>query len=102
MDSTGGNLTKQAECNMTIAELIKILKTHDQNAIVVLLDYGCETKQSGVARLQADEIRPVELYQVEHKGISWYELDDGARPPVANKGTVVFDKRVMAVLLGAL
>lgn len=62
---------------MTIAELIEILKTYDPNAVVVLADSAGEQGKSGVTRLRASEIRPVELYQVEHKGKSWYELCDG-------------------------
>jgi len=86
---------------MTITELIEILKTHNQNAVVVLADATGEQGKPGVARLRADEIQPVELYQVEHKGLSWYEIDDGAGPPSLDKRTTVFDGKVKAILLGA-
>ena len=87
---------------MTIAELIEILKTYDPNAVVVLADSAGEQGKAGVARLRVGEIQLVELYQVEHKGLSWYEIDDGAEPPALDKRTTVFDGKVKAVLLGGL
>ena len=87
---------------MTIAELIEILKTYDPNAVVVLADSAGEQGRPGVARLRADEIQPVELYQVQHKGVSWYEFGDGDEPPAAGERTTVFDTKVKAVLLGGL
>lgn len=42
---------------MTIAELIEILKTYDLNAVVVLADSAGEQGKRGVARLRADEIQ---------------------------------------------
>lgn len=87
---------------MTIAELIEILKTYDQNAVVVLADSAGEQGKAGVARLRAGEIQLVELYQVEHKGVSWYEFGDGDEPPAAGERTTVFDTKVKAVLLGGL
>ena len=85
---------------MTIAELIDILKAHDPNAVVVLADVAGGQGRPGVVRLRASEIQLVELYQVEHKGLSWYEIDDGARPPSLGKRTTVFDGKVKAILLG--
>ena len=87
---------------MTIAELIEILKTYGPNSVVVLADAAGEQGKPGVVRLRADEIQPVELYQVEHKGLSWYELGNGAGPPATGERTAVFDTKVKAVLLGAL
>lgn len=86
---------------MNIAELIEILKTHHQNAVVVLADAASEQRKPGVTELRVGEIQSVELYQVEHKGLSWYELDDYEMPVVGER-TVVFDNKVKAVLLGAL
>lgn len=87
---------------MTIAELMEILKTYDPNAVVVLADLACEQGKPGVMRLRASEMQPVELYQVEHKGLSWYEFGDGDEPPAAGERTTVFDTKVKAVLLGGL
>ena len=87
---------------MTIAEFIETLKTYDPKAVVVLADSAGEQGKAGVARLRAGEIQLVELYQVEHKGLSWYEIDDGAGQPALDKRTTVFDKKVMAVLLSVL
>jgi len=86
---------------MTISELIEILKTHDPNAVVVLADFTGVQRTPGVARLRAGEIEPVELYQVEHKGMTWYEFGDG-EPTAVGERTAVFDNKVKAVLLGAL
>ena len=87
---------------MTIAELIEILKTYDPNAVVVLADSAGEQGRPGVVQLRADEIQPVELYQVEHKGVSWYEFGDGDEPPAVGERTTVFETKVKAVLLGGL
>lgn len=87
---------------MTIAELIEVLKTYDPHAVVVLADSIGKQGTPTVARLRADEIEAVELYQVEHKGLSWYELGDGAGLPALGERTTVFDRKVKAVLLGAL
>lgn len=87
---------------MTITELIEILKTHNQNAVVVLADAAGEQGKPGVTRLRADEIQPVELYQVAHKGVSWYEFGDGNEPAAAGERTTVFEAKVKAVLLGWL
>ena len=87
---------------MTVTELIEILKTHNQNAVVVLADAAGEQGKPEVARLRADEIQPVELYQVEHKGVSWYEFGDGDEPPAVGERTTVFETKVKAVLLGGL
>lgn len=87
---------------MTIAELIEILNTYDPNSVVVLADSADEQGKAGVAQLRSGEIQPVELYQVEHKGLSWYEIDNGAGPPALDKRTTVFNGKVKAVFLGAL
>lgn len=87
---------------MTVTELIEILKTYDQNAVVVLADSAGEQGRPGVVQLRADEIQPVELYQVDHKGLSWYEFGGGDEPPAAGERTTVFDTKVKAVLLGGL
>ena len=71
---------------MTSAELIEILKTYDPNSDVVLADSAGEQGEARVTRLRVSEIQPVELYQVEHKGLSWYEIDDGAEPPAPQAG----------------
>ena len=87
---------------MTVTELIEILKAYDPNAVVVLADSAGEQGKPGVVQLRADEIQPVELYQVEHKGASWYEFGDGDEPPATGERTTVFDMKVKAVLLGGL
>ena len=87
---------------MTNAELIEILKTYDPNAVVVLADSAGEQGRPGVVQLRASEIQPVELYQAEHMGLSWYEFGDGDEPPAAGECTTVFDTKVKAVLLGGL
>jgi hypothetical protein len=87
---------------MTVTELIEILKTHNQNSVVVLADAAGEQGKPGVVQLRASEIQPVELYQVEHKGLSWYEFGDGDEPPAAGERTTVFDTKVKAVFLGEL
>lgn len=85
---------------MTSAELIEILKTYDPNSVVVLADSAGEQGKVRVTRLRVSEIQPVELYQVEHKGLSWYEIDDSAGSPSLDKRTTVFDGKVKAILLG--
>lgn len=87
---------------MTVKELIEILKTYDPNAVVVLADSAGEQGKAGVARLRAGEIQLVEMYQVEHKNLSWYEFGDGNKPPAAGERKTAFDKKVKAVLLGPL
>lgn len=87
---------------MTISKLIEILKPYDQNAVVVLADYYCGKGKFGVVRLRAGEIQPVELNQVEHKALSWYELDVGVGSPVVSERTVVFDEKVKTVVLVSL
>jgi hypothetical protein len=52
--------------------------------------------------LRPGEIQPVELNQVEHKALSWCELDVGVGPPVVSERTVVFDEKVKTVVLVSL
>ena len=49
----------------------------------------------GGVQLRGGDIQLVELYQVERKGLSWYEMDDGAEPPALDKRTAVSNKKSM-------
>ena len=78
------------------------MKTYDPNSVVVMADSAGEQGRPGVVQLRAGEIQPVELYQFEHKCLSWYEFGDGNEPPAAGERTTVFETKVKAVFLGGL
>ena len=71
---------------MTVADLISILKTIDQNAQVVLWDRDA-TGTPAVSKLGMGEVQPVELFCEEEFGSMWLELaadhpeSDGVRLP---------------------
>ena len=58
---------------MTVADLISILKTHDQNAHVVIWDrYANGTP--ALSKLGRGEVHSVELFCEEEFGYMWFEL----------------------------
>ena len=58
---------------MTVTDLISILKTHDQNAHVVIWDrYATETP--ALSKLGRGEVHPVELFCEDELGSMWFEL----------------------------
>jgi hypothetical protein len=71
---------------MTVADLISILKTHDQNAQIVLWD-RLASGTSALGKLGMGEVQPVELFCEEELGSMWFELatdhqdSDGVRMP---------------------
>ena len=58
---------------MTVADLISILKTHDQNALVVLWDRYA-TGTPALSKLGIREVQPVEMFCEEEFGSMWFEL----------------------------
>lgn len=71
---------------MTVADLISILKTHDQNVHVVLWD-SYATGTPALSKLGMGEVQLVELFCEEEFGAMWFELaadhpeSDGVRLP---------------------
>ena len=58
---------------MTVAELISVLKRHDQNAHVVIWDsYANGTP--ALCKMGRGDIHPVELFCEEEFGSMWFEL----------------------------
>ena len=58
---------------MTVADLISILKTHDQNVHVVIWDrYANGTP--ALSKLGRGEVHSVELFCEEEFGSMWFEL----------------------------
>lgn len=88
---------------MRVAQLIDILKTYDRDTVVVLPEYNhyyWSQEKLEVIELRIGEIKSVELYQIDHKGIFLFTLDDGTGPPLVEEGDVVLDKKKKGVLLG--
>lgn len=71
---------------MTVADLISILKTHDQNAVVALWDRD-SNETPALSKLGMGEVHPIELFCEEEFGSMWFELatdhpeSDGVRLP---------------------
>ena len=87
---------------MRVTQLIDILKTYEMDTVVVLPVYNhpyWSQEKLEVIELQLEEIKPIELYEVSHNGISLYALDDGTGPPLIEEGDVIVDKK-KGVLLG--
>ena len=60
---------------MTVAEIIDILKTHDQAAICVLCDPSA-TETRAACALGRSEVCAVELYAEDSARAMWFELFD--------------------------
>lgn len=71
---------------MTVADLIFILKTHDQNAQVVMWDHDASGTPA-LNKLGRGDVQPVGLFCEEQFGSMWFELSgehhesDGVRLP---------------------
>jgi hypothetical protein len=77
---------------MTVADLISILQTHNQNAHVVLWDRDA-TGAAALSKLGMGEVQPVELFCQEELGAMWFELatyhqeSNGVRVPGVSLGS---------------
>lgn len=88
---------------MRVTQLIDILITYEMDTVVVLPVYNhpyWSQEKLEVIELRLEEIKHIELYEVNHNGISLYTLDDGTGPPLIEEGDVVLDKKKKGVLLG--
>ena len=59
--------------NMTVADLISVLKTHDQTAHIVIWDLYANGRPA-LSKLGRGEVHPVELFCEDLSGSMWFEL----------------------------